>query len=119
MNLCISKGKEIKTVTMVSLTGMTRAQAESAIQKLNLKVGSVVSVNSDEDKGKVVFQSVKQGAEVEIGTKVNIQISKGPKKPDNPPDNGDDDPGTPPAMTIRILPAMTNLSPMTRSIRFK
>lgn len=92
VNLCISKGKEIKTVTMVSLTGMTRAQAESAIQKLNLKVGSVVSVNSDEDKGKVVFQSVKQGAEVEIGTKVNIQISKGPKKPDNPPDNGDDDP---------------------------
>ena len=94
VTLYISKGKEVKKVTMVSLTGMTQAQAESAIKDLGLKVGSVVSVNSDEEKGKVIFQSVKQGAEVEVGTKVNIQISKGPKEPEPQPDNGDDDPAS-------------------------
>ena len=80
VNLYISKGKETKTVTMVSLEGMTQSQAKNAVEGLELKLGNVDSVDSEKKKGSVVFQSVKEGAEVEVGTKVNIQISKGPQR---------------------------------------
>lgn len=92
VNLTISKGQEIKTVTMVSLEGMTQSQAQKAIEGLDLKVGSVTSVDSEKKKGQVIFQSVKEGAEVEVGTKVNIQISKGPQKVDPQPDDNNDTP---------------------------
>jgi serine/threonine-protein kinase len=62
---------------------MTQSQAESTITNLGLKVGNATNVNSNEKKGTVVFQSVKEGAEVEAGTKVNIQISEGPANNDN------------------------------------
>ena len=100
ITLYISKGKEEKLVTMVTVTGMSQAEAEKTIHGLGLTVGNVVEVDSDEDKGTVIFQSVKNGASVKTGTKVNLQVSKGPKEepdepdnPDNPdhPDDPDDD----------------------------
>ena len=100
VTLYISKGQEEKLVTMVTVTGMSQSEAEKTIQGLGLTVGNVVDVDSDEAKGTVIFQSVKNGAEVKPGTKVNLQVSKGPQEepdepdnPDNPdhPDNPDDD----------------------------
>ena len=100
ITLYISKGKEEKLVTMVTVTGMSQAEAEKTIHGLGLTVGNVVEVDSDEDKGTVIFQSVKNDASVKTGTKVNLQVSKGPKEepdepdnPDNPdhPDDPDDD----------------------------
>ena len=86
-------------MTMVTVTGMSQSEAEKTIQGLGLTVGNVVDVDSDEAKGTVIFQSVKNGAEVKPGTKVNLQVSKGPQEdptpvePDDPdhPDNPDDD----------------------------
>ncbi len=89
VNLNISKGQEIKTVTMVSLKGMTQSRAKSTIKDLGLTLGSVTKVDSEEEKGTVVFQSVKEGAEVEVGTKVNFQISKGPQNNGSKPDDND------------------------------
>ena len=99
VTLYISKGQEEKLVTMVTVTGMSQSEAEKTIQGLGLTVGNVVDVDSDEAKGTVIFQSVKNGAEVKSGTKVNLQVSKGPQEdptpvePDDPdqPDNPDDD----------------------------
>ncbi len=100
VTLYISKGQEEKLVTMVTVTGMSQSEAEKTIQGLGLTVGNVVDVDSDEAKGTVIFQSVKNGAEVKPGTKVNLQVSKGPQEepdepdnPDNPdhPDDPDDD----------------------------
>ena len=76
---------------MVTVTGMSQAEAEKTIQGLGLTVGNVVEVDSDEDKGTVIFQSVKNGASVKPGTKVNLQVSKGPKEEPDEPDNPDDD----------------------------
>lgn len=105
VTLYISKGQEEKLVTMVTVTGMSQSEAEKTIQGLGLTVGSVVDVDSDEAKGTVIFQSVKNGAEVKPGTKVNLQVSKGPQEdptpvdPDHPtdPDTPDhpDNPDTP------------------------
>lgn len=90
---------------MVTVTGMSQSEAEKTIQGLGLTVGNVVDVDSDEAKGTVIFQSVKNGAEVKPGTKVNLQVSKGPQEdptpvdPDHPtdPDTPDhpDNPDTP------------------------
>ena len=99
VTLYISKGQEEKLVTMVTVTGMSQSEAEKTIQGLGLTVGNVVDVDSDEAKGTVIFQSVKNGAEVKPGTKVNLQVSKGPQEdptpvePDDPdqPDDPDDD----------------------------
>ena len=105
VTLYISKGQEEKLVTMVTVTGMSQSEAEKTIQGLGLTVGNVVDVDSDEAKGTVIFQSVKNGAEVKPGTKVNLQVSKGPQEdptpvePDHPtdPDTPDhpDNPDTP------------------------
>ena len=97
ITLYISKGKEEKLVTMVTVTGMSQAEAEKTIHGLGLTVGNVVEVDSDEDKGTVIFQSVKNGASVKTGTKVNLQVSKGPKEEPDEPDNPDnpDHPGDP------------------------
>ena len=77
--LYISKGPKAETVTMISLMGMTETQALRAIRELKLEAGSINRVDSDEPEDRVVFQSIKQGAEVEVGTQVNLQISKGPQ----------------------------------------
>ena len=97
ITLYISKGQEEKLVTMVTVTGMTQTEAEKTIQGLGLTVGNVAEVDSDEAKGTVIFQSVKNGAEVKPGTRVNLQVSKGPQEePDNPDHPGEpDNPDTP------------------------
>ena len=81
--LYISKGPKAETVTMISLVGMTETQALRAIREMKLEPGSINRVDSDEPEDRVVFQSIKQGAEVEVGTQVNIQISKGPQTTQN------------------------------------
>ena len=85
VDITYSKGVKDTSVTMVSLIGMTENQAKSALKELGLKCGRVVTVSSDEDAGKVVFQSVKAKDEVEPGTKVDLQISSGPKPEDPEP----------------------------------
>jgi serine/threonine-protein kinase len=69
---------------MISLIGMTENEAKSAIQELGLSPGTVTTVSSDETAGTVVYQSVKTNSEVELGSRVDIQISSGPKPEDTP-----------------------------------
>lgn len=92
ITLYISKGQEEKLVTMVSVTGISQTEAEKTITGLGLTVGDVVEVDSDTEKGIVIFQSVKNGAEVTPGTKVNLQVSKGPVEEPTPeePDEPDE-----------------------------
>lgn len=92
ITLYISKGQKEKLVTMVSVTGISQTEAEKTITGLGLTVGDVVEVDSDTEKGIVIFQSVKNGAEVKPGTKVNLQVSKGPVEEPTPeePDEPDE-----------------------------
>lgn len=88
VTLTYSKGKKITTTTMISLYGLTESQARSKLDELGLSTGSVVTVDSDEEAGTVVMQSIKTGATVELGTSVDLQISSGPAKtePEETPD---------------------------------
>ncbi len=91
VTLTYSRGEKITTVTMVSLYGMTENKAKETIDELGLTTGSVTTVTSSETAGTVVFQSVKSGAEVELGTTVNLQISSGPQPEDPEPEEEEEE----------------------------
>ncbi len=80
--LAYSSGPEVQYITMRSLIGMTEAEAKSAINNMSLSFGSTSYVYSEEyEEGVVVWQSAASGNRVESGTKVYLQVSKGPRNP--------------------------------------
>lgn len=80
--LYYSKGPAVKTVPMILVEGMTLEEATKALTELGLSVGKTDTVDSDEEAGVVVYQGVPVGSDVYPGTAVNLQISGGPKQPD-------------------------------------
>jgi serine/threonine-protein kinase len=85
VQLVVSRGPGIKLVTVPSLYTLTRSQAEKVLKDYNLKC-NVIEVNNSEEAGKVINQSIAPGTEVEAGTTITIQVSKGPSE--NPGGNG-------------------------------
>ncbi len=78
--LTYSSGPEIQYVTMRNLVGLTEAEAKSGIQNMGLSFGSTSYVYSElYDEGYVVWQSAASGSRVESGSKVYLQVSKGPR----------------------------------------
>lgn len=93
--LIYSSGPQIQYVTMRSLVGLTEADAKYAIRNLGLSFGSTSYVYSDDyAEGKVVWQSTKSGTRVEAGSKVYLQVSKGPRVTPEPPPPADPGTGT-------------------------
>lgn len=75
-----SSGPEVTYVRMRNLIGMTESEAKSTINNLGLAFGTSSYVYSDEwEAGYVVWQSVTSGEDVESGSKIYLQISKGSK----------------------------------------
>ena len=72
----VSSGKP--EVSVPSLVGQSRDSAVAALTQLGL-VAQVVEVNSDRDEGSVVAQSLAPGTVVVEGTRIRINVSKGPK----------------------------------------
>ncbi len=79
--IILSKGPEIKKVTMPPVVGSAEADAKTAIEGAGLKVGTVTSEHNETvEAGKVISASVADGAEVDEGTSVNLVVSKGPQQ---------------------------------------
>ncbi len=72
----VSSGKP--EVSVPSLVGQSRDSAVAALTQLGL-VAQVVEVNSDDEEGTVVAQSLAPGTVVVEGTRIRINVSKGPK----------------------------------------
>ncbi len=72
----VSSGKP--EVSVPSLVGQSRDSAVAALTQLGL-VAQVVEVNSDREEGTVVAQSLRPGTVVVEGTRIRINVSKGPK----------------------------------------
>ena len=88
VQLVISLGPEKKTFPMPSLLNQTLEKALSDIRTLNLEQGAVDEVYDDTvEAGKVVGQYPVPTTEVEEGTKVNLQVSKGPDPSSQQPQN--------------------------------
>ncbi|WP_225047522.1 Stk1 family PASTA domain-containing Ser/Thr kinase [Lacticaseibacillus kribbianus] len=63
------------------LAGMTRAQAQTALEAQNLELGKVTTAYSSKvDKNLVISTDPRADTSLKTGTKVAIVLSKGPKK---------------------------------------
>lgn len=72
---------EIETVSMPDLSDMTEEAAKKTLTNNKLEIGTVSTDYSDTvEKGKVISQSVLKNVSVEVGTKIDIVISLGPKE---------------------------------------
>ncbi|KRD40722.1 serine/threonine protein kinase [Oerskovia sp. Root918] len=79
-----------KTTVPGDLVGMTKDQAERALNGVQLNLGDVTEKESaDVPKGRVISTSPGANAEVDEGTKVDLVISSGPPKGGG--GGGDDD----------------------------
>ncbi len=74
--LTISKGKEIKPVTVPVLTGMQIDKAKAALDSLELKY-KVITVDNGLPAGVVVWQSIDATTEVDQGTEIELEVSNG------------------------------------------
>lgn len=101
VHLVVSKGPEPKESTLITLVGQTESWVRNKLATLGLKVGDVKYLwNSEYKEGIVTYQSIAAGTTVLQGTKVNLQISKGP------------DPSTMPEPQKRVINITLPLDPM-------
>ncbi|MDY4079769.1 MAG: Stk1 family PASTA domain-containing Ser/Thr kinase [Clostridium sp.] len=76
IKIYISKGKEIKYVTVEDVIGMSENRAKSTLEKSGLTVADVqtVKVKDDSNVNVVVKQSIEPGKSVQAGTSITIYI---------------------------------------------
>ena len=109
VTIYISKGpeekepdEEVETISMPDLSDMTEEAAKKTLKNNKLEVGTVKSEYHDTiEKGKVISQSVLKDATVEVGTKIDIVISLGPKEEDENSDPSTDEPQTE-TVTVKV-----------------
>ena len=89
VTLTISKGKDLKPVTVISFLTMTREKAEQeAVQTLGLKV-KIVSAPGSEPTGTVIGQNIVAGTSVLQETEIELTVSDGSLAEEPPIEDGD------------------------------
>ncbi len=91
----VSKGSKPETVFMPVLVGKTLEEARDIIAQNKLEVGDTTEKHSDiYVKGYVIEQSIPENKEINVGSVVNLVVSKGsdlPEQTEEPDENGDED----------------------------
>lgn len=73
----VSTGKPDEAKTpMPSVLGMTAESAQQTLESLGLRV-TIQSIDSTEEKGRVLTQSIERGTEVAENTRVTLEVSNG------------------------------------------
>ncbi len=81
--LQVSKGPQpAANVTVPNVSGLTQADAESALRKANLEPVLLQNYSQSVPSGNVISQAPAAGASVAPGTQVTILVSKGPQPAD-------------------------------------
>ena len=86
VTLYVSSGPAITLVPVPELLGLTQEKAVEKLDELGL-LYEITEVPHEEAEGTVVYQSIKQGEEVKVGTTVNIQVSKGMEEDEDEEDD--------------------------------
>ena len=90
VTIWISQGPEIKTVKVPNFVDMNIEQVKSQLEYYGLELGEVQEFANDEyPAGDVIWQSLDMDTEVEEGTVINFQVSKGTEDPDPTPTPGE------------------------------
>ncbi len=88
VTLTISKGRDLKPVTVISFLTKPREEAEKdAVEKLGLKV-KFVSAPGEEPAGTVIGQSIAAGATVLQETEIELTVSDGSLAEEPPVEEG-------------------------------
>lgn len=114
--LSISGGPTLEMFNMPDLFGMTQAEAEAALEANRLTLGSISPVNSNYPTGTIIWQSISAGTEVNIHTKVYLQISIGPAPTEEPEESEDPEVSEAPATDAPVqetTPATQEPAPPT------
>ena len=84
VHLVVSQGVEIKTVRVPNVTGNTLESARVTLTSQGLTIAGITEVTNDRPEGQVIYQSIPANTEVEEGTSLTLQVSKGPEKEEEP-----------------------------------
>lgn len=76
VQLDVSRGQQMGDVP--PLAGMTRSEAETAIERAGLAVGNIVEANSDAPRGEVLASRPRGGSRVAVPSAVDLTVSRGP-----------------------------------------
>lgn len=76
VTLVVSAGQRI--VTVPTVTGMTRIEAQVLLEKDGFEVGDVGETNSNQPEGTVVSTRPQAGAQVSVPSTVSLVLSRGP-----------------------------------------
>ena len=80
----VSTGPSVQTMTMPNLVGRTEDEAISLINSSNLVYADSTYIESDQEKGTVIRQSIAAYEEVEERTRIYIWVSTGPAETPEP-----------------------------------
>jgi serine/threonine-protein kinase len=94
VSLTISKGKA--PVIVPSFLGLSRTVVAAQLKELGL-VGDFTMVDSDEEAGTILTQSIDANTEVEEGTVIRFTVSNGPKESESPSPSPDESPSASPS----------------------
>ncbi|MBS7527436.1 Stk1 family PASTA domain-containing Ser/Thr kinase [Fusibacter paucivorans] len=82
IDLVVSQGQEIKTVLVPNVSGKTIREAESELNALGLKLGSIEYELSDEFEEGMIISNQGVGQTYEQGSEVSVVVSNGPENVD-------------------------------------
>lgn len=90
VNIVISDGKGKEKATVPSVTGMSLAQAKAAIANAGFTVGNITYDESNVyGNGYVMWQQYAANTQLDKGTTIDIEVSKGKPQTDTGGDSGD------------------------------
>ncbi|MDQ0202318.1 Stk1 family PASTA domain-containing Ser/Thr kinase [Pectinatus haikarae] len=76
VDIVVSKGKEIKKLTVPDVTGDTLSAARTIIENAGFSVGTITEAESDKLPGTVLEQTPRSGGQAEQKSAVNIVVAK-------------------------------------------
>ena len=90
--LTISSGPTIHTVTMPNLVGHTEREAISILQSNNLTYADTTYIESEQEEGTVIRQSIDAYEDVSEHTRIYLWVSSGPAETPEPtpPETGEE-----------------------------
>ena len=90
--LTISSGPTIHTVTMPNLVGHTESEAISILQSNNLTYADTTYIESEQEEGTVIRQSIDAYEDVSEHTRIYLWVSSGPAETPEPtpPETGEE-----------------------------
>ena len=79
VNLVVSEGEESPKIKMPRVTGLGVDEAKQTLANLGLRVEVSEEYSNDFEENTIMWQSFKEGVDLEEGATVGIYVSKGPK----------------------------------------